>query len=73
MPIRLPTGANLVSFVRRLVQGRLDIARDEVRRRASGEAPQRDVTDGITRVFATERGSGSNRPPRDTEIGRAHV
>ena len=53
-----------VSFVRRLVQGRLDIARDEVRRRASGEVPQGDVTDGITRVFATERGSGSNRPPR---------
>jgi molybdopterin synthase sulfur carrier subunit len=62
-----------VSFVRRLVQGRLDIARDEVRRRASGEVPQGDVTDGITRVFATERGSGSNRPPRDTEVSADHV
>ncbi|MFM8508607.1 MAG: MoaD/ThiS family protein [Actinomycetota bacterium] len=61
-----------VSFVRRLVQGRLDLARDEVRRRASGEAPQRDVTDGITRVFATERGSGSNRPPRDTAVTTDH-
>ncbi len=61
-----------VSFVRRVVQGRLDIARDEVRRRASGEAPLRDVTDGITRVFATERGSGSTRPPRDTEIVADH-
>lgn len=62
-----------VSFVRRLAQGRLDIARDEVRRRASGEAPQRDVTDGITRVFATERGTGSNRPPRDTAVTADHA
>jgi molybdopterin converting factor small subunit len=55
-----------VSFVRRIAQGRLDIARDEERRRATGARHDRDVTDGITRVFATERGSGSNRPPRDT-------
>ena len=68
----LQTEEDSVSFVRRVVQGRLDIARDETRRRASGEAPQRDVTDGITRVFANERGSGSTRPPRDTEIVADH-
>lgn len=56
-----------VSFVRRLAQGRLDIVRDEMRRRSSGDV-DRDITDGITRVFATERGTGSNRPPRDTEV-----
>jgi molybdopterin synthase sulfur carrier subunit len=56
-----------VSFVRRVAQGRLDIARDEERRRATGAGHDCDVTDGITRVFATERGSGSNRPPRDTD------
>jgi hypothetical protein len=50
----------------------LDIARDEVRRRASGEDSQQDVTDGITRVFAVERGSGSNRPPRDTAVTADH-
>lgn len=61
-----------VSFVRRLAQGRLDIARDEVRHRASGESSRGDITDGITRVFATERGTGSNRPPRDTEVSTNH-
>ena len=61
-----------VSFVRRVAQGRLDIARDEVRRRASGDDSQQDVTDGITRVFAVERGSGSNRPPRDTAVTADH-
>ena len=61
-----------VSYVRRLVQGRLDIAREEVRRRASGEPRQSDVTGGITRVFSGERGTGSNRPPRDTTVTTDH-
>jgi len=61
-----------VSFVRRVAQGRLDMARDEERRRTTGVAHDRDVTDGITRVFATERGGGSNRPPRDTEPETTH-
>lgn len=61
-----------VSFVRRLAQGRLDITRDEVRRRASGEPRERDVTGGITRVFSNERGTGSNRPPRDTAVEVNH-
>jgi molybdopterin converting factor small subunit len=64
----LQTEEDAVSFVRRLVQGRLDIARDEVRRRSTGLAPDADVTGGITRVFAAERGTGSNRPPRDTDV-----
>jgi molybdopterin synthase sulfur carrier subunit len=61
-----------VSFVRRVAQGRLDMARDEERRRTTGAAHDRDVTDGITRVFAAERGGGSNRPPRDTEPEITH-
>lgn len=61
-----------VSFARRLAQGRLDIARDEQRRRSSGDASKVDVTDGIARVFAEERGSGSNRPPRDTAVVADH-
>ena len=61
-----------VSFVRRMAQGRLDIARDEQRRRTSGESASSDITGGITRVFSTERGSGSNRPPRDTLVAADH-
>ncbi|MGA1260687.1 MAG: hypothetical protein ACO31F_01605, partial [Ilumatobacteraceae bacterium] len=36
-------------------------------RRAAGEPLPSDVTGGIARVFAQEHGSGSNRPPRDTQ------
>lgn len=61
-----------VSFVRRIAQGRLDIAREEARRRASGEPREDDVTGGITRVFSAERGTGSNRPPRDTTVAADH-
>lgn len=61
-----------VSFVRRLAQGRLDIAREEIRRRASGEPRQGDITGGITRVFSSERGTGSSRPPRDTAVEANH-
>lgn len=68
----LQTAEDAVSFVRRLAQGRLDIARDEQRRRNEGETPQDDVTDGIARVFSAERGTGSNRPPRDTEVVADH-
>lgn len=57
-----------VSFARRMAQGRLDIARNEQRRRSDGDLTTADITDGITRVFAEERGSGSNRPPRDTAV-----
>lgn len=63
---------DVVSFVRRLAQGRLDIARDEQRRRTSGDTAAGDVTDGIARVFAAERGTGSNRPPRDTAVVTDH-
>jgi len=64
----LQSEEDAVSFVRRLAQGRLDIARDEVRRRSAGAPIDVDITDGITRVFSAERGTGSNRPPRDTEV-----
>ena len=56
-----------ISFVRRLAQGRLDIAREEQRRRAADEPAPTDVTGGIARVFAQEHGSGSTRPPRDVQ------
>lgn len=56
-----------VSYVRRMVQGRLDIARAEQQRRAEHRAVDADVSGEITRVFATESAGGSQRPPRDTE------
>ena len=60
-----------VSFVRRLAQGRLDIARDELRRRIDNE-PLLDVATNLAGVFGQEHGGGSNRPPRDTEVPVGH-
>jgi molybdopterin converting factor small subunit len=56
-----------VSYVRRIVQGRLDIARAEKTRRAENRGGDIDVSGEITRVFAAESAGGSQRPPRDTE------
>ena len=56
-----------VSYVRRMVQGRLDIARAERARRAENRGGAIDVSGEITRVFAAESAGGSQRPPRDTE------
>lgn len=56
-----------VSYVRRMVQGRLDIARAELRRRSENRAGEVDVSGEITRVFAAESAGGSQRPPRDTQ------
>jgi hypothetical protein len=55
-----------------MAQGRLDMVREEQRRRSTGEEALLDVTDGIARVFAAERGTGSNRPPRDTAVVAEH-
>ena len=48
------------------------MVREEQRRRSTGEEALLDVTDGIARVFAAERGTGSNRPPRDTAVVAEH-
>jgi molybdopterin converting factor small subunit len=56
-----------VSYVRRIVQGRLDIARAEKTRRAENRGGDIDVSGEITRVFAAESAGGSQRPPRDTD------
>ena len=60
-----------VSFVRRLAQGRLDIARDELRRRIDNE-PLQDVATNLAGVFGQEHGGGSARPPRETIISGDH-
>jgi hypothetical protein len=60
-----------VSFVRRMAQGRLDIARDEQRRREENLPTSQTATD-LAGVFGQEHGGGSARPPRETNISTDH-
>lgn len=62
-----------ISFVRRLAQGRLDLAQDEERRRASGsDAPVESLAERLADVFGQQHGGGSARPPRETNIPADH-
>jgi len=62
-----------ISFVRRLAQGRLDLVRDEQRRRASGAEPgSASLTDRLADVFGQQHGGGSARPPRETNVAADH-
>ena len=62
-----------ISFVRRLAQGRLDLVRDEQRRRASGaDASTTSFTDRLADVFGQQHGGGSARPPRETNVPADH-
>ena len=62
-----------ISFVRRLAQGRLDLAQDEERRRASGgDAPTESLAERLADVFGQQHGGGSARPPRETNIPADH-
>jgi hypothetical protein len=64
---------DIVSFVRRLAQGRLDLVADEQRRRASGldEQPA-PLAERLAEVFGQQHGGGSARPPRETEVPVDH-
>jgi hypothetical protein len=68
---RLQQLEDAVSFVRRVAQGRLDLARDE-RTRRSENRPSVDVTTDLAGLFGQEHGGGSSRPPRDTAIPLDH-
>lgn len=64
---------DIVSFVRRLAQGRLDLVSDEERRRAGGtDAPVMPLADRLAEVFGQQHGGGSARPPRETEVPTDH-
>jgi hypothetical protein len=52
-----------VSYVRRVAQGRADLARAELARRSAGE-PETELTDDLRGVLADRLLSGSDRPPR---------
>lgn len=69
----LQTQEDAVSFVRRMAQGRLDIARDEQRRRADNTPISTTVTTNLAGIFGQEHGGGSARPPRETNISPDHV
>jgi hypothetical protein len=66
--VELQAREDVVSYVRRLAQGRLDIARAELRRRTEG-APPSDLATDLAAALGDEGGGGSARPPRDTTVG----
>lgn len=64
---------DIVSFVRRLAQGRLDLVEDEKRRRESGiDEPPAPLEQRLAEVFGQQHGGGSARPPRETEVPTDH-
>lgn len=62
-----------VSFVRRMAQGRLDIAKDEQRRRTDNTPVSTTVASNLAGIFGQEHGGGSARPPRETNVSPDHV
>ena len=63
---------DVISFVRRMAQGRCDMARDEQRRRIDGTPASGISVSDIANVFGQEHGGGSSRPPRETNISAEH-
>ena len=63
---------DVISFVRRMAQGRCDLARDEQRRRVDGTPASGISVSDIANIFGQEHGGGSSRPPRETNISAEH-
>jgi hypothetical protein len=63
---------DVISFVRRMAQGRCDLARDEQRRRVDGTPASGISVADIANVFSQEHGGGSSRPPREPNISTEH-
>jgi hypothetical protein len=55
-----------VSYVRRMVQARLDLARAELRHRAAGEVDTH-ITGELPAILGSQLTGGPARPPRPTE------
>jgi hypothetical protein len=62
---------DVVSFVRRIAQGRLDIVREERARRGAGSHATTAPAE-LAAVFGQQQGAGSARPPRDTTVSAEH-
>jgi hypothetical protein len=67
----LQQAEDAVSYVRRIAQGRIDLARDEQRRR-SEHAESVNVERDLAGLFGREHGGGSTRPPRETSVPVDH-
>ena len=59
-----------VSYVRRVAQGRADLARAELARRRSGDPPQ--LTDDLAHVLGDRLLGASGRPPRPADDFSEH-
>lgn len=59
-----------VSYVRRVAQGRADLARAELARRGSGDAPQ--LSDDLAHVLGERLLGESGRPPRPADDFSEH-
>jgi hypothetical protein len=57
---------DVVSYVRRLTQARLDLARAELKRRAVGERTG-DITGELPTILGSQLTGGPARPPRPTD------
>lgn len=67
---RLQADEDAVSYVRRLVQGRLDLVRAEQRHRRTGG--HLDLEHELASILAGQVGGGSSRPPRATHLPDEH-
>ena len=63
---RLQNEDDVVSYVRRVAQARLDLVRAEATRRARGETSE-DVSSELRVVLSSHLTSGAPRPPRPVE------
>jgi hypothetical protein len=72
---RLSEFEDVVSYVRRLAQGRLDLVRAELHRRVDGDGTERpfgDPSGELPRILSGGVAAGSGRPPRDVEVSSDH-
>ncbi|MBI4933623.1 MAG: hypothetical protein HY828_07075 [Actinobacteria bacterium] len=64
---RLQHDDDAVSYVRRLTQARLDLARAELSRRAVGDKPKGDITGELPTILGAQLTGGPARPPRPAD------
>lgn len=70
MRAALQADDDAISYVRRLVQARLDLVLAEQNRRISGD--QRDVSEDLPAILGRHLTGGPARPPRPTEDASEH-
>ncbi len=70
MRARLQADDDVISYVRRLVQARLDLVLAEQNRRISGDL--RDVSEDLPAILGRHLTGGPARPPRPTEDASEH-